>query len=47
MWVMPQPKVDLSLLERRQKEGSYETEVYDVRDWHKVGLTLDVQYSHI
>ncbi len=33
MWVMPQPKVDFSLLERRQKEGSCDTEVYDVREY--------------
>lgn len=33
MWVMPQPEVDLSLLKRRQKEGPYETEVYNVREY--------------
>lgn len=44
LWVMPQPEVDLSLLEKRQKEGSYETEVYNVREY--IGSRYG-EYMHI
>jgi ribonuclease HI len=41
---LPQTEVDLSLLEKRQKEGSYETEVYNVREY--IGSRYG-EYLHI
>jgi len=47
LWIMPQPEVDLKILEIRQKEGQSEREAIQVRDslWlnygHKVQVFAD------